>query len=457
MLNILMISKNKILFFILIILQIKFNKKKLKKLYLNFNNNYKKLNKNLNLTLFKNNKKQTKINIAIYGYCIKNGGRARITTLLINYLYKINLFNLILFTRKNKEEEEYFIPNNIKRFIIKKNLLKIINKNKLHILIYELDDIKEIITLNKYTKINVLFYQHSSSFDWLYSNYTIFKLIYKAFQKSKYIISIVPFDSCYLFKKWGINTILMTNFITHEFNYISPSDLSSKTILLLGRGKAKKKRFYIGIEAMEYIGNEIPNSELNIISNLTGIDHLLQLVNNLDLCNNILFKGYSSTPDIYFKNVSLNIIPSISEAFPMVLSETKIYGIPNILLGLDYIYISKGGTIIIYDDSPESLAKESIKIIQNKEYRKKIGKEARNSMKKFNNKFLIIKWAKLILSIYHDDYFYFKLREENNIISKYDKINILNNQIKLLKMRNENFKEITKNKFENFKYLEIIL
>ena len=363
MLNILMISKNKILFFILIILQIKFNKKKLKKLYLNFNNNYKKLNKNLNLTLFKNNKKQTKINIAIYGYCIKNGGRARITTLLINYLYKINLFNLILFTRKNKEEEEYFIPNNIKRFIIKKNLLKIINKNKLHILIYELDDIKEIITLNKYTKINVLFYQHSSSFDWLYSNYTIFKLIYKAFQKSKYIISIVPFDSCYLFKKWGINTILMTNFITHEFNYISPSDLSSKTILLLGRGKAKKKRFYIGIEAMEYIGNEIPNSELNIISNLTGIDHLLQLVNNLDLCNNILFKGYSSTPDIYFKNVSLNIIPSISEAFPMVLSETKIYGIPNILLGLDYIYISKGGTIIIYDDSPESLAKESIKII----------------------------------------------------------------------------------------------
>ena len=78
-------------------------------------------------------------------------------------------------------------------------------------------------------------------------------------------------------------------------------------------------------------------------------------------------------------------------------------------------------------------------------------------MKKFNNKFLIIKWAKLILSIYHDDYFYFKLREENNIISKYDKINILNNQIKLLKMRNENFKEITKNKFENFKYLEIIL
>jgi hypothetical protein len=207
---------------------------------------------------------------------------------------------------------------------------------------------------------------------------------------------------------------------------------------------------------MEYIGNEITNSELNIISNLTGIENLLQLVYNLDICKNIRFNGYSSSPDIYFKNVSLNIIPSISEAFPMVLSETKIYGIPNILLGLDYIYISKGGTIIIYDDSPESLAKESIKIIQNKEYRKKIGKEARNSMKQFNNEFLIIKWTKLILSIYNDKYFYFKLKEENNLISQDDKINIINNQIKLLKMRNEIFKEITRNKFENFKYMEII-
>ena len=95
---------------------------------------------------------------------------------------------------------------------------------------------------------------------------------------------------------------------------------------------------------MEYIRNEIPGSELIIISNLTGIEHLPKLMNNLDLDNNIKFNGYSSSPDIFFKDASLNIFPSISEAFPMVLSEAKIYGIPCILLGLDYIYIAKIGT-----------------------------------------------------------------------------------------------------------------
>ena len=98
----------------------------------------------------------------------------------------------------------------------------------------------------------------------------------------------------------------------------------------LQRRKYVKKRFHIGIEAMEYVRNEIPDSELIIISNLTGIEHLPILVNNLDLGKNIKFNGYSSSPDIFFKNVSLNYFPSISEAFPMVLSEAKIYGIPCI-------------------------------------------------------------------------------------------------------------------------------
>ena len=98
---------------------------------------------------------------------------------------------------------------------------------------------------------------------------------------------------------------------------------------------------------MEYIIKEIPTCELNILSSLERIHKIEILVNNLALNSNIKFIGYSSSLEIYFRNASLNIIPSISEAFPMVLSETKIYGIPSILLGLDYICISEGGNIII--------------------------------------------------------------------------------------------------------------
>ena len=55
---------------------------------------------------------------------------------------------------------------------------------------------------------------------------------------------------------------------------------------------------------------------------------------------------------------------------------------------------------------PESIAKESIKIMKNKKYLKKLGRKARLSMKRFNNIQLAKKWIKLILSVYNGEIYY---------------------------------------------------
>ena len=422
------------------------------------NDNYNLTQKGLNLTFpyTINNK----INIGIYTYRIKDGGRARITSLLINYFNNLKIFNINLFTVLQKEDNEYLIPKCIKRTIVKKNIIKELKKKRIQILIYELDNENEINLLNNINNINnikVIFYQHASSFDWLYDNYSKFKNLYRAFKNSKIVLSIVPFDHYYLFNKWGIRSNYLNNFMTYEYYSIIPTYLSSKIILMIGRCDAKKKRFHIGIQAMEYINNQLPECELKIISELTRINKLKILVDNLNMKNIIQFVGYQYSPDIYFKNASLTIFPSISEAFPMVLCETKIYGIPNILLGLDYITVSKKGTSIIYDDSPESLSKESIKILKNDKLRKKLGFEARKSMKKFNNQLLLSQWENFILDIFRGDNYYQKINEKMKNIIEYNLQDIVNNQIKLLKMRAIRFNNISINDFINFSYMEILV
>jgi glycosyltransferase involved in cell wall biosynthesis len=226
---------------------------------------------------------------------------------------------------------------------------------------------------------------------------------------------------------------------------------------MIGRGDAKKKRFELGIEAMEYIKEEIPKSEMIIISDLAGLLRHEILINNLNLFNVVKFIGYISSPEIYYKNSSLNLFPSISEAFPLVMCETKIYGIPNILLGLDYTSISEGGTIIIYDETPESFAKAAIEVLKNNTFRHQLGEKARNSMKHFNNDLLLIKWIKLILSIYNGDFFYNSLREKSQKISKTKIENIINKQIYLLKKRIPVFNNININDFTNFSFMEKII
>lgn len=445
----------KCLMIIIIIISIFINFYKLNINSLLINKNYIKIKNNYNISFDINLSK--KINIGIYSFSIQNGGRARITALLINYLNIFYNFQLYLFTQTKMLENEYKIPSNIKRETIKNNLIKVIKKYKIDVLIYELTNIKEMDILVSFNDLKVIFYIHTSIFYLIYSNYEYFKCVYKYFTIAKYVISMVPFENDYLFEKWGIDSILMNNFITYEYNFVIPSDLSYNSILMLGRANDKKKRFEIGIQAMEYIIEDLPKSELKIISNLTDISELKALIKNFNLKSNLRLIEYTSTPEIYFRNASLHLFPSISEGFPLVLTETKIYGIPSILLGIDYVSASKGGTIIIYDDTSESLAKESIKILKNNEYKKKLGRESRKSMKKFNNELLLNNWIKLILSVNKGNYYYKELQKQNKKITKLDALKIINNQLKFLRIREKRFKFIIQKDFENFTFLENII
>lgn len=405
------------------------------------------------------------IRIGFYTYSLKGGGTERVTALFINYLWIEKNFKMFLFSQKGKEKNEYEIPKNIKRIAIKgneeistKKLKRQLTINKIDILIYQFPHGNEINVLNNMKNIKIIIYSHFCFLTWIYF-YKIkyFNILYNSYKHSKYIVSLVPFENDYIFKKWGINSILMNNLISYEYDKITPSDLSSKIILMIGRASDKYKRFSLGIESMKFISQEIPDSEMKIISDLNGINELEELTKNLTIENNIHFIEYTSKPEEYYKNASLHIFPTISEAFPMILCETKIYGIPNILTGLDFVSMSKGGTIIIYDDKPESIAKEAIKILNDKNYRKKLGEEARESMKKYNNEQTIKKWIKLIFSVYYGDESYKNLRVQEQNLPENESLKIVNNQIELLKMREPYFKNLTIKTLLNFSSLEKIL
>ncbi len=124
------------------------------------------------------------------------------------------------------------------------------------------------------------------------------------------------------------------------------------------------------------------------------------------------------------------------------------------MAGLDFVSTAKGGTIIIYDDSPLSIAKIAIKILLNKRLRKKLGKEARKNIKKYRNDLLLIKWIKLIISIYNGGNYYDNLRKKDKKITEKESIKIIENQINLLKKREKKYINISINDIENFIYMK---
>ena len=243
----------------------------------------------------------------------------------------------------------------------------------------------------------------------------------------------------------------MDNPTTFEYDSIIPSDLSSKNIIMIGRIEDPVKRFELGIKAMKIIIKEIPGCKMKIISSNNNMK-FKSLIKKLKLKKIVRFTGIQKNVETYLKHASLHILPSISECYPMVLSETKIFGIPSIICGLDFLALSKGGTVIIYDDSPNTIAKEAIKILKNETYRKQLGKEARNSIKYHKNKLIAKKWIKLFLSVYKGDYESYNNLNSHAIMSENEAEQILTNQLLLLQKRYQNFKYLTLEKLKSYTF-----
>ena len=230
----------------------------------------------------------------------------------------------------------------------------------------------------------------------------------------------------------------MDNLNTYDYDSVIPSDLKGNNIIMIGRAKDDLKRYDLGIKSMESIVKEVPNFVMNIIS--LPEPKLENLIKTLELDNNIKFIGFLKDPSTFYRNSSLHIMPSLTESYAMTLAEAKIFGIPSIICGLDYLTLAKGGTVILYDDEPIAIAKEAIKILKNNTYRQILGKEARESMKIRKNKFIVKKWINLLLSVYNGKAYYNKLSKNTEKLPKEEFDIIFKNQLKLLKKRRPIFR-----------------
>ena len=391
--------------------------------------------------------------MAFFCNSLRYGGVHRVISLLVNMLSKEEFFKFYLITKFNKCDGEYNVPKNTIRIsLLEKriSLIELIKSNQIDILVYNFYNKSQINELNKLNITKILYYDHSSYFYWIYLNILNFNnSIYKVYKNCDYVISLIPLENDYLFKKWGINSILIDNPTTFEYDLVKPSELTNKNIIMIGRSTDPIKRYNLGIEAMEVIIKEIPECNMNIVS--SPEKNYEKLIKNLNLEKYIRFVGFHKNIEIFLRNSSLHILPSLSEAYPMVLSEAKMFGIPSIIIGLDYLALAKGGTVIINDDNPNSIAKEAIRILKDDETRKMLGKEARKSVKKHTNNVIKKKWVKLLYSIYRGNKQNLKeLSDDHDLISDEEAEKILNNQLIFLKKRRPILKKVNLEKLKTF-------
>ena len=260
------------------------------------------------------------------------------------------------------------------------------------------------------------------------------------FNYSYLLVTLIP-NNRILWEKSGIKyCTYLPNPTTFEPNKIEISNLNNKNILMLGRSD-KFKRYEIGIYTMKYIIEKEPEAKLYIvgIGNNTYDNYLKKLTDKLGLIKNIIFKKLTNNPHQYYKNSSIFLLTSIFESWSMTLSESKLYGLPSIVVGMSYLSLAKNGVININDDDPKIIANEIINLLNKKEYRELEGKKARQSINDFQNEEIYKRWIEIFIAVKQGE------KIIKSYINKYDKYNkdkdLKENQILYKKIFNKNLSE----------------
>jgi glycosyltransferase involved in cell wall biosynthesis len=179
--------------------------------------------------------------------------------------------------------------------------------------------------------------------------------------------------------------------------FFSPSSEDRvPTILFLANLTRQKGLEYL-LRAMPLVLEEVPSCVLNIVGDGPGRNYYKRLVNELDLKRSVLFFGmvpHRETVNFYRK-AWVYCLPSIVEPAANTLLEAMSCGRPVVATegGGNREIIGDGDTgFLVSPKNPEALAESLIKILTDKELRRKMGKKARKrAEEEFNLKKLIDK------------------------------------------------------------------
>ena len=355
-------------------------------------------NISIDFSISKRNVRQIKT-IAMYYNRLYNGGVERVISNL-SHIFNEYQYNIIVFL-DIITDYDYKLPNNAVKILLPKNnydRYKVfdenINKYNVDIIIYNdwIGEKKLIDTIIiKYIGISIVCIYHghftfsfyyNRNLDFILSNININKLF-------DYSIVLSNEDKAF-YESFGIkNVIYIPNPLplNNESNS-SISLLNTKNIIWIGRFDIIQKQPHLALEVISKVSKKIPDIKLLLVGtgNKEEINFIKSKIKNLKLENNCELIGFTNDISKYFLMSSIHLMTSSIEGFPMVIGESKLYGVPLIMFDLPYLEIIKDnkGVIRIEPYNIDLLSDSIINLLNNFEYRKKLGEDARKSLNYFS-------------------------------------------------------------------------
>ena len=370
------------------------------------------------------NKSNEKIGVAfVYKYLYGNG-IGRMLSLLCSDLAKLEIYDIYILTGESHPSIDFRFDKRVIKvpLIDNKTLIQQYDKDS-NIKIYILQNDLTPSSISWYKNLNggkkVIGIVHGVYMSSIFANLTGVYSIWKYLSLYDAYIQVNA-DDYYVNKRLGINnSFFLPNLYTYDPDTTKNSNLTYNNLVIIGRELDKIKGGLYGIKAMDIIRREVPDAKMYFISSNYKITFLENLIKELNLTHNIERLYFTKNISKYFWNSSIFVNPSLSEACPMVVNEAKAHGLPIVGFNVSYSIPYQTGAITVEVTNYTQMAEECIKLLKDYNYRKKMGMEAKLSMKRMSNNETIQRWSQLFEVLVNNDMEGYKKLQELTFEKKY--------------------------------------
>ncbi len=346
-----------------------------------------------------NNKNNNIKTIGIYYPKLYGGGVQRFLSIIISKYQNMG-YQVVIFTDESKSDNDYDIDDRAVRLELrsKRNNLyeyykewsKIIENYAIDLMcfhgLYGKKDYLDVLFC-KMKGIPVLMEIHRYFEFYEKSDYILLKQAFKLIRCLDYLITVSSISAKYWSDK-GCRCRYIPNPIESRSENSIGSDpyYEEGMILWAGRVTDEAKRVSDIVPIMKEVVRHYPKAYLNVVGSVDDNMKckLNRLITNEMLSDNICLCGYSKEMQLYYKRACVMLMTSDSEGAPYVIVESKQYGVPIVMYelpSLDILKDNKGYKSVPQRDF-SSAAKELVHILSDRNFRKKLSNEAKDSYRR---------------------------------------------------------------------------
>lgn len=368
------------------------------------------------------NKNEVKT-VGMFYYRYYNGGVERVSSMLTRILTEAG-YRVVLFSDEEPNELDFPLPEGTERVVLPKvdvprysSYIARVRAIAGSIEKYGIDAFIYHAWNNYYMAVDELavrmtgvpFILHTHSFfsvGALYAEPSINYIF--CHQEDYYKLADVVVTTSEMDARWwsllGYNGIATVNPNPFECKKIAPSVLKGKNILWVGR-YSEEKRPLDAVKIMEIVHSEEPDAVLHMVGETEGAfyEEVEEYVSDNGLEDCVVFEGYSDNVEKFYSDASVMLMTSRYEGMPIVMIESKVFGLPLVcydLPNVDMVRNSKGIAVLPQNDI-DGAASEIVHILRDDSYRASMGKAARESAEELEAYDIAANWKRIFDAALH--------------------------------------------------------